>query len=56
MSYSQLLQVETEMVVSYRIVPYLQHRYAWVVMGNADCNYTVNTIYMLWLLIITAAS
>ena len=32
---SQLLKCDTDMVVSYRVVPYLQRCYALLVMSNA---------------------
>ena len=35
----QLLRHETDMVVSYHIVPYLQRCYAWVVKCSALHNY-----------------
>ena len=38
-SFHQLMRCETDMVMSYRIVPYLQCCYAWVVTSNAVLNY-----------------
>ena len=37
--FPQLLKCDTNMVVSYRVVPYLQHCYASLVMSNAVHNY-----------------
>ena len=34
-SFPQLLRHEVDMVAFYHIVPYLQHRYAWVFTSNA---------------------
>ena len=38
-SFPQLIRQETDMVASYRIVPYLQHCYAWVITSSAVHNY-----------------
>ena len=37
--FPQLLKCDTDMVVSYRVVPYLQHCYTSLVMGNAVHDY-----------------
>ena len=38
-SFPQLLRRKTDIVASYRVVPYLQHCYAWVVTSSAVHNY-----------------
>ena len=38
-SFPQLLRREADMVVSYHIVPYLQHCYAWVFTSSAVHDY-----------------
>ena len=37
--FPQLLRHKTDMVASYRVVPYLQSCYAWVVKSSAVHNY-----------------
>ena len=38
-SFPQLVRCETDMVATYRIIPYLQHCYDWVVKSNSVHNY-----------------
>ena len=38
-SFPQFLRRKTDMVASYRVVPYLQRCYAWVVTSSAVHNY-----------------
>ena len=39
MSFPQLLRRATDMVMSYHVIPYLQHCYVWVVTSSAVHNY-----------------